>query len=133
MQLSLWHGLRIGSFRKAAKIPYPKVYAESSDLAKATGDQKQAMYLFNCAQRAHGNFNENHPSVAIAILVAGLQYPVASSVMGLGWALSRVAYAVGYTRKDKEGGKGRLMGSPFWLFQLGLYSLTAWSGVRLLL
>lgn len=129
----MWHALRIGSFRKAAGIRYPQAYAESGDLAKAEGEKKQALYLFNCAQRSHGNFLEHHGTVAIAVLVAGLQYPIASSVMGVGWMLSRLAYAVGYTRKDKTDGKGRLVGSPFWLFQLGLYGLTAWSGVRLLL
>lgn len=52
--------------------------------------------------------------------------------MGAGWIASRIAYAVGYTRADKEDGKGRLIGAPFWLFQLGLYGLVAYSGVKML-
>ena len=53
--LGMWHGVRVGSFRKNAQIPYPKVLAESADLNAASPEQKKAMYLFNCAQRAHGN------------------------------------------------------------------------------
>ncbi|KAK5174594.1 uncharacterized protein LTR77_001675 [Saxophila tyrrhenica] len=131
--LSMWHAMRVGPFRKAAGIRYPQAYAENSDMANATGEKKHAMYLFNTAQRAHGNYMEHHAATVIAMLVAGVQYPIASSVMGVGWVLSRVVYAVGYTRKDKTDGSGRLIGSGFWLFELGLYGLTAWSGVKLLL
>lgn len=50
----MWHGIRIGSFRKAAGIRYPQAYAEKKDMADATPEKKKAMYIFNCAQRAHG-------------------------------------------------------------------------------
>merc|ERR1712070_975856 len=73
-----WHGARVSGFRKNAGVPYPKVLAENSDMSAAEPDQKKAMYLFNCAQRAHGNYLENQPSVAIALLVAGFQYRVRS-------------------------------------------------------
>jgi glutathione S-transferase len=46
--------------------------------------------------------------------------------------VSRILYAVGYTRADKEAGKGRLIGLPFWLFQLGLYGLVGYTGFSLL-
>lgn len=42
-------------FRKAAGIKYPKACADSGDLSAADPEKKKAMYLFNCAQRAHGN------------------------------------------------------------------------------
>ncbi|KAK4546579.1 hypothetical protein LTR36_001796 [Oleoguttula mirabilis] len=131
--LSFWHGARIGSFRKAAGIGYPKAYADSSDLSTAEPEKKKAMYLFNCAQRAHSNYLENQPSFSIAMLVAGIQYPIATSVMGAGWLVSRVIYAVGYTREDKTKGEGRLYGAPFWLFQLGVFGLTAWTGIKMVL
>ena len=66
-----------------------------------------------------------------AMLVAGLTYPIAVTVMGVGWMICRVLYAVGYTRADKENGSGRAIGTPFWLFQLGLFGLTAWTGVKM--
>ena len=55
---------------------------------------------------------------------------MAASVLGAGWIVSRILYAVGYTRADKEAGKGRLIGLPFWLFQLGLYGLVGYTGVK---
>ena len=114
----MWHGIRVGPFRRAAEIKYPKAYADSGDIASAKSEeQKHAMYLFNCAQRSHSNFLENHASVAIAILLAGLQYPLTSAALGVGWSVSRVAYALGYTRKDRTDGKGRMAGSTFWLFR----------------
>lgn len=101
-------------------------------MSAATPEQKKKMYLFNCAQRAHGNFLENHSMFIAALLVAGLRYPVTSSVMGVGWIVSRIAYAVGYTRADRDDGKGRLIGAPFWLFQLGLFGMVGWSGYQML-
>merc|ERR1712217_662734 len=89
--------------------------------------QKKAMYLFNCAQRAHGNYLENQPSVAIALLVAGVQYPLWSAGLGAAWLVFRIAYAVGCTREDESGGEGRLIGAPFWFAQLGLFGLTLWT------
>ena len=52
--LSFWHGVRVGAFRKAAGIPYPQPYADSANMSAASAEKKKAMYLFNCAQRAHG-------------------------------------------------------------------------------
>lgn len=131
-QVGFWHAGRVGVFRKPSGIMYPKQYAENSDMSAATPEQKKKMYLFNCAQRAHGNFLENAPSFIPALLVAGLRYPVASSIMGVGWILSRIAYAIGYTRADRDDGKGRLVGAPFWLFQIGLYGMVGWSGFKML-
>jgi len=48
-QLSFWHGIRIGSYRKKAGLGYPKAYADNGDMDKAdTEAKKKAMYLFNC-------------------------------------------------------------------------------------
>lgn len=153
--LSFWHGVRVGSFRKAAGIGYPQPYADSAQMSAASPEKKKQMYLFNCAQRAHGkgtvdegrtafegwtaddcdvcpgNYLENHPPFVIAMLLTGLEYPVTSTVLGVGWSISRLAYALGYTRADKENGKGRLAGLTFWLFQLGAFGLAAWSGIKM--
>ncbi|KAI6829550.1 hypothetical protein KC333_g870 [Hortaea werneckii] len=131
--VGFWHGARVSGFRKQSGVPYPKVLAENSDMSAAEPGQKKAMYLFNCAQRAHGNYLENQPSVAIALLVAGVQYPLWSAGLGAAWLVFRIAYAVGYTREDKSGGEGRLIGAPFWFAQLGLFGLTLWTGVQMLL
>jgi glutathione S-transferase len=128
--------MRVGPFRKAAGVPYPNAYASSEAIAAATPDKKKAMYLFNCAQRAHYNFMENYPIALTGMLVAGLKYPVASAVTGAIWSVSRLAYATGYTNKNKEGGKGRYaggLGSLFWLCQLSFVVLVGKSGYDLVM
>lgn len=145
--IGTWLGIRVGGYRKAAKLGYPtpvrrcltacqtslthNQYADSAHLEKADADHKKALYLFNCAQRSHGNFNENHTSVVVAMLIAGLRYPVATAVMGLGWSLGRIVYAVGYTSTEKTNGSGRMLGSFFWLFQFGLFGMASYCGYKL--
>ncbi|KAK8228716.1 hypothetical protein BKA81DRAFT_403267 [Phyllosticta paracitricarpa] len=124
--LSTWHAFRVSPFRKAAGVPYPNQYATEEQIRSETDANKQkAMYLFNCAQRAHYNFIENHTSFLTALFVAGIKYPVASSVMGALWGVGRVLYATGYTRKDKENGKGRVLGVWASLIQIGLLGMAA--------
>lgn len=74
---------------------------------------------------------ENHAPFVIAMLFAGVEYPLTATVLGIGWSISRIAYAVGYTRADKENGKGRMAGLLFWFFQLGAFGLTGWSGIKM--
>lgn len=90
------------------------------------------MYLFNCAQRAHYNFVENYITFLPAMLIAGLRYPVPAAIAGGLWSVFRVLYAVGYTRKDKDNGSGRLVGSAFWLVQFALYGMVGYAGYSLL-
>ncbi|KAI8942209.1 hypothetical protein NX059_000293 [Plenodomus lindquistii] len=104
-----WHSMRVGGFRKAAKIPYPFEYASYEQVTTASPSSKAAMLAFNSAQRAHQNFNENHVTALGAMLIAGLRYPVLSAVCGAVWSVNRVIYAVGYTN-GTEGGKGRYYG-----------------------
>lgn len=113
-------------FRKAAGVNYPTQYATDEQIAAtADANKKKALYLFNCAQRAHYNFMENHTPFLVSLFVAGLKFPVAASVMGALWGVGRVLYATGYTRKDKESGKGRLMGAWASLLQIGLMGMAA--------
>ncbi|CAJ2503466.1 Uu.00g108600.m01.CDS01 [Anthostomella pinea] len=130
--LGFWHGLRVGQFRKAAGLGYPTPYADTAQMNAADPEKKKAMYLFNCAQRAHGNFLENLPCVVPAMLIGGLRFPVATALAGLGWGISRIVYAVGYTDKNKTNGSGRMLGSFFWLFQLGMFVMTGMVGYDLI-
>lgn len=65
------------------------------------------------------------------MLIAGVQYPLAVTGMGIGWMIFRTLYAIGYTDPDKEGGKGRMKGTPMWFFQLGIWGTCVWSGVKM--
>jgi len=120
--VAIWHGARVTPWRKPAKVPYPNCYASAESIAACTDPkEKQAKYLFNCAQRAHANFLENYTLSLAGLLVSGVQYPVTSAVAGVIWLGSRIAYANGYTNPDKESGKGRYAGgagSLWWASQL---------------
>jgi glutathione S-transferase len=127
-----WHGGRVGVFRKAAKIPYPFEYASYEQIQTASPASSKAMMAFNSAQRAHQNFNENHPTALGAMLIAGLQYPFAAAVLGGVWAVNRVVYAVGYTN-GSEGGKGRYYGILWMLAHwalIGMSGKAAWDFAR---
>ena len=126
--LSFIHGINTGAARKASGILYPTPYASTELAAK---DPKA--HAFNCAQRAHANYLENQPSVVAAMLVAGLQYPVTTAVLGATWIVNRYIFMVGYSKPEwGPDGKGRLRGAGFWLAQLGLFGLSAAVGVNMI-
>lgn len=119
--------------RLRGAVKQPKAYADSSDFAAADPETKKALYLFNCAQRAHGNYIENHPSTVIALLIAGLRYPKLSSMLGVGWMIGRVIFTLGYCRPDKENGAGRVPGFVIQFpMQITLWGLAAWTGISML-
>jgi len=104
--------------------------------AASSGAEKEAAlnnYLFNCAQRAHGNFLEQLALFMPALLVAGVRYPVASAVLGQIWNVGRVVYAIGYTQKDGKNGSGRLYGSVQYIGFFGLIGLLAKFGVDMVM
>lgn len=49
--LGIWHAMRVPTFRKPARMGYPKAYADSYDIHTADSEMKKKLYLFNCAQR----------------------------------------------------------------------------------
>jgi glutathione S-transferase len=119
-----WHGGRVGTFRKAAKVPYPFEYASYEQIQTASPASSKAMMAFNSAQRAHQNFNENHPTALGAMAIAGLKYPTATAVLAAAWSVNRVVYAIGYTN-GSEGGKGRYYGI---LWMLAHYAMIGMAG-----
>jgi len=101
-------------------------------MSSADAEKKKNLYLFNCAQRAHGNYVENLPIVIPALLISGLKFPLIAAVLGLVWNAGRVVYALGYTSREKNDGSGRLSGAFFWFAQLALYILTGTVGYQLI-
>ncbi|CAO3648076.1 unnamed protein product [Mucor hiemalis] len=88
-------GIKVGGARRAAKVPYPYVYAEKSEAEK---DPKKN--IFNCAQRAHQNTLEILPIYNTLLLVGGLKYPEISSAAGALFLLGRIVYTSGYVTGD---------------------------------
>ncbi|KAL4807365.1 hypothetical protein BDV18DRAFT_159587 [Aspergillus unguis] len=118
--LSTAHGVVVGTFRKAAGVPYPHTYAT---VEQCKSNPKA--YQFNCAQRAHANYLENAPQTALSILVAGLKYPQLAAGLGAAWVVFRILFLHGYVYTDKPQGKGRYNGGLFWLAQAALWGLSA--------
>ncbi|KAL8404071.1 hypothetical protein RB594_009071 [Gaeumannomyces avenae] len=100
--LSFIHGMFTVSARKKSGLAYPVSYAD-----KALADKDPNAYAFNCAQRAHANFTENHTSFLGALLISGLRTPVASASLGAAWVFSRLLYAKMYSA---GGPKARTIG-----------------------
>ncbi|OJJ85025.1 MAPEG family protein [Aspergillus glaucus CBS 516.65] len=117
--LGFVHGLIVTSSRKEANVPYPHSYA-TIEQCKSNPKAEQ----FNCAQRAHGNFLENAPQTMLFTLVAGLKYPGLATSIGTAWLVCRSMFLYGYVYSGKPQGKGRLMGSFFWLAQGALWGLS---------
>jgi glutathione S-transferase len=119
------HILNVGKYRKIAKVSYPMAYAPE------TRKDNEA-HLFNCAQRAHSNFIENQPSMLGALMLGGIGFPKTAAALGGAWTVCRYLYMSGYN-KGGQGGTGRYRGIAFWLFQVGLLGLAAYTGVSMIL
>lgn len=59
------------------------------------------------------------------MLVTGLQFPRTSAAMGAVWCASRLSYSLGYVNTEKEKGRGRvtILGTMYWLMELGWMGL----------
>lgn len=124
--LNYFHIFLTGSARKAAKVDYPNAYATHEDASK-----DPAKFAFNCAQRAHQNFLEQLPIFLSTMLIGGLNYPVAMSVMGAAWIVGRVLYGIGYKNSPHNStGQGRNKGAFAAIVQLPMLGLTLWSGYQ---
>ncbi|KAF2836699.1 hypothetical protein M501DRAFT_986982 [Patellaria atrata CBS 101060] len=118
--LCVYHGLRVGPYRRAAKVMYPNYMASAEQIAQADPDMKK---------RAHSNYLENLTLTSVSMLIAGTQYPLTTTALGVGWLVSRVLYMIGYTDAEKPNGRGRLMGSGFWVCEAVLVGMAGWVGL----
>ena len=104
------HTSRTGSFRKAAKVPYPNAYASATEPRPTRRSTSST-----ARKRAHANFLENQPSFLVTLLISGLQYPVLSAIMGAVWSSGRVLYLYGYTQRRLQEAGGDTGGVNTWL------------------
>lgn len=107
---------RVSFARKTHKVEYPTMY--SPDNA-----------LFNCYQRGHGNTMESYPQFLVLLLLAGIGFPRASSILGAIWIVSRFSYAHGYYTGDPA---KRMRGVYGYIGLLGLIGLSVTNALRLL-
>jgi len=69
------------------------------------------------------------PSTFLWLLIAGIYFPVAASWLGLGVAVCRLVYSVGYASKGPKGRGFGALGND--VFILGLFLLSLASGYKL--
>ncbi|KFM81199.1 Microsomal glutathione S-transferase 3, partial [Stegodyphus mimosarum] len=107
--VAMWHGIKVSQARKKFGIKYPIMYSDSNN-------------VFNCIQRAHGNFLENYPQFLFLLVTGGLSYPKLSAGAGIVYLLGRIVYALGYSTGDPQ---KRMRGM---FMHLGLLTLLYTSG-----
>ena len=67
-------------------------------------------------------------------MVGGLRYPVLSAGLGAAWCVTRVGYAWGYCRADKEKGSGRIMFFEVAaLIQFAMVGLSGFTGYKMVM
>jgi len=129
--LPIFHSNLTQGRRKAAGVRYPNAYASAKE-----AEDNQAKLVFNAAQRAHANFSDAYPAFLITLLISGLKFPTISAGMGIVWIAGRVAYALGYARKDQtvqDGGKGRYAGAWWYVPHFALGGLSIYTGVTMVM
>lgn len=119
--LNAYLSLLVTRARKKYNVPYPTMYADSSN---------KYAYQFNCIQRAHQNTLELLYGVQLLLVVNGLFVPRASALLGFLWVVMRFVYGWGYAHK---GPKARLPGAYASLAGLvPLVALTFLNGISMI-
>ena len=65
-------------------------------------------------------------------MIGGVIDPVLSACLGTAWCASRVAYTIGYCRKDKSDGSGRRIGTMANVFELALMVMSGITGYQMI-
>ncbi|KIO29469.1 hypothetical protein M407DRAFT_242577 [Tulasnella calospora MUT 4182] len=117
----------VGSKRKAAKIPYPQMYAD-----KAQQEASKEALAFNCAQRAHGNTLEYLPTTLFTLLFTGLRYPMFAACTGAAVTAGRILYTIGYISGGPSGRYG-LGGGVALVGSLALFVGSTWSAIQMVM
>ncbi|TFK99721.1 hypothetical protein BDV98DRAFT_570736 [Pterulicium gracile] len=93
--LTMFQMMNVNKYRRLAKIPYPRVYAEKAEM-----EGNKIAVQYNCAQRAHANTLESLPNIFALSLITSLSMPrFAAAAVGV-WTVGRVLYTIGYTTGD---------------------------------
>mmetsp|Transcript_20478 Transcript_20478/g.66507 ORF Transcript_20478/g.66507 Transcript_20478/m.66507 type:complete len:183 (-) Transcript_20478:88-636(-) len=109
--LSLFHqaftliglGSAVGRARKKFDVPLPKMQAE--------GESEEAK-KFNNVQRGHQQALETYTTVALCTVIAGIKFPLTSTLASVIWCIGRKAWAKAYAEGGPEGryaGLGKLI------------------------
>jgi glutathione S-transferase len=82
-------------------------------------------------QRSHQNTLEYLPNVLALQALMGLQFPVTAAGLGVGWAVARILYSLGYSTGDPgKRSPGSLLAG---LVYLGLIGGTLYAGYSMIM
>lgn len=95
--LTMYQSVNVSKYRKLAKIPYPRVYAEKAEM-----EANKVAVQYNCAQRAHLNTLESLPNIVVLSLITSLSMPTFAAQAVAAWTAGRVLYTIGYTTGDPD-------------------------------
>eukprot|EP00397_Hematodinium_sp_SG-2012_P045501 GEMP01051128.1.p1 GENE.GEMP01051128.1~~GEMP01051128.1.p1 ORF type:complete len:168 (+),score=27.80 GEMP01051128.1:248-751(+) len=99
--VNIFLSTQVMSARKKYGVRYPNLYAPADHADKEK---------FDCIQRSHQNFLESWTSVAMSMVLVGLQMPLVAAALGAGWSIGRIIYGIGYA---SSGPSGRTVGGIF--------------------
>ncbi len=102
---------RAGSYRKAAGVEYPALYADAAE-AKVN----KAAFTFNCAQRGAFNVLETYPQTLVWLATAGLVLPRTAAGLAALYSIGAFGFASGYVAGPEKRYSGA--GAVFRLAQL---------------
>jgi hypothetical protein len=91
-----------GSGRYAKKLPY------------------KDWFEFNLGQRIHMSFVEQVVNITVALLLAGIKYPIYSTVIGGVYFLGKIINGIGYSRSVEGKKIGNSISSAALIFSFGL-------------
>jgi len=84
--------------------------------------------VFNCVQRGHQNYLEGLPGFLLTLGIAGVQFPLISSALGVIYLAGRIVYAIGYSTGIPE---NRHRGSFGYIGALGLLGMSIYVSVKM--
>lgn len=125
--LNVFQSRMVGNKRKVAGVAYPQMYAD-----KAQQEASKDAFVFNCAQRAHGNTLEWLPTALFALLFTGLKYPLFAAGAGAAITIGRGLYTVGYVNYG-PGGRNLIGGMVGHMASMALYAGSTWSAIKMIM
>ncbi|KAG5366415.1 hypothetical protein CJU89_0839 [Yarrowia sp. B02] len=125
--LGFFQTLNTGYWRAQSKTPLPLLFADTTVPSKEP-KLDLAKRRFNCAQKAHMQFNENAALTLVAGWVTGLYAPCLAASLLFVWAVSRFFYVIVYSQGNPEnrkipalfnlGSQAVLIGAALWFGSL---------------
>ena len=123
---SKYRTLAVKDGEKDAEVQYsfPNLYVTTS------GSSPHAT-AFNCVQRSHQQIMETLPGYLMIAMIAGVQFPVATTILCSLWLYSRMVWAEGYRTGNAANRYSHPFSRFFWQAMNALWVMALLSSVNL--